>query len=43
MVLADGHVESLGPDGGRMASPRFSIGSVGTSNDPHYVPDWREW
>jgi prepilin-type N-terminal cleavage/methylation domain-containing protein/prepilin-type processing-associated H-X9-DG protein len=42
-VAVDGHVEALTPAGGRMTSARFRIGSVGESNDPHYVPDWREW
>ncbi len=42
-ACADGHVEALSPEGGRMTSPRFRIGSVGATNDPHYVPDWREW
>ncbi|MEX2217428.1 MAG: prepilin-type N-terminal cleavage/methylation domain-containing protein [Phycisphaerales bacterium] len=22
---------------------RLGIGSVGTANDPHYIPDWRSW
>jgi len=43
VVLADGHVEPFSPDGGWITSPRFGIGSVGAYNDPHYVPDWREW
>jgi prepilin-type N-terminal cleavage/methylation domain-containing protein/prepilin-type processing-associated H-X9-DG protein len=42
-VLADGHAAPFGPQGGRIASPRFDIGSVGADNDPYYVPDWREW
>lgn len=42
-VCADGHASAYGLEGGRMASPRFQIGSVGLQNGPHYVPDWREW
>jgi type II secretory pathway pseudopilin PulG len=40
---ADGHVESRDPAGGMITSPEFRIGSVGRDNDPHYVPDWRQW
>ncbi len=40
-AAADGHVEAHRP--GRLTSTRFRIGSVGDHNDPHYVPDWREW
>jgi prepilin-type N-terminal cleavage/methylation domain-containing protein/prepilin-type processing-associated H-X9-DG protein len=43
VALADGHAESLAPAGGRITSPRFRVGSVGPDNDPHYVPDWRQW
>jgi hypothetical protein len=43
VILADGHAESFGLRGGRITSPRFQIGSVGLHNDPHYVPNWREW
>ena len=42
-VLADGHAESYDPQGGRITSQRFQIGSVGAANDPHYVPNWRKW
>ncbi len=42
-VFADGHAESPGPRGGRVTSSRFRIGSIGSENDPYYVPDWREW
>jgi prepilin-type N-terminal cleavage/methylation domain-containing protein/prepilin-type processing-associated H-X9-DG protein len=43
VAAADGHVEAMGPQGGRLTSQRFQIGSVGEHNDPHYVPNWREW
>jgi prepilin-type N-terminal cleavage/methylation domain-containing protein/prepilin-type processing-associated H-X9-DG protein len=43
VLLADGHVEALTPGDGEITSRRFGIGSVGSDNDPHYVPDWREW
>jgi prepilin-type N-terminal cleavage/methylation domain-containing protein len=42
-VHADGHAASLPPGDGRIESEQFPIGSVGAENDPHYVPDWREW
>jgi prepilin-type N-terminal cleavage/methylation domain-containing protein len=42
-ACCDGHVDSFSPDGGRITSPRYSIGSVGPTNGPHYVPDWRSW
>ncbi len=42
-ACADGHGESFGPEGGRMASPKYGIGSVGSTNGPHYVPDWKSW
>jgi prepilin-type N-terminal cleavage/methylation domain-containing protein/prepilin-type processing-associated H-X9-DG protein len=43
VILADGHAEGFRPQGGRITSSRFQIGSVGLHNDPHYVPNWREW
>lgn len=43
VLAADGHVEAHGLEGGCMQNARFGIGSVGAKNDPHYVPDWREW
>lgn len=42
-ACADGHVDSFEPDGGTITSPKFNIGSVGPENDPHYVPDWKDW
>ncbi len=39
---ADGHVASYSTQG-RSANLDFPIGSVGAANDPHYVPDWRDW
>lgn len=39
----DGHVTVYEPGPGGLVCPRFGIGSVGADNDPHYVPDWREW
>ncbi len=39
----DGHVASLRPQGGKIVSAQQQIGSVGAENDPHYVPDWRDW
>ena len=42
-AFTDGHVASHGLDGGEYTSDKFQVGSVGTHNDPHYVPDWPEW
>jgi len=43
ILLADGHVEAFGLEGGSLQNAEYGIGSVGPTNDPHYVPDWREW
>jgi prepilin-type N-terminal cleavage/methylation domain-containing protein/prepilin-type processing-associated H-X9-DG protein len=43
VVLADGHAAAFDPQGGRITSPRFDIGSVGADNGPYYVPNWRDW
>ncbi len=42
-VHVDGHVARYKAQRNWLKSPRFSIGSIGTGNGPHYVPDWREW
>jgi prepilin-type N-terminal cleavage/methylation domain-containing protein/prepilin-type processing-associated H-X9-DG protein len=42
-VFLDGHADSLPPGRGRITSEELQVGSVGAANDPHYVPDWREW
>lgn len=42
-VHVDGHVARYRAQPGWIKSARFSIGSVGSENGPHYVPDWREW
>ena len=42
-AFADGHVAANGPRGGHLTAPQFDIGSIGTDNDPYYVPDWRDW
>lgn len=39
----DGHAAAYRLEGAKFASPALRIGSVGSSNDPHYVPDWRDW
>ena len=43
IVFVDGHAEALGRAGGRLTSPALQLGSVGEENDPHYVPNWRDW
>lgn len=40
---ADGSVASEHADPDDLLYPKDRIGSVGATNDPHYVPDWREW
>jgi prepilin-type N-terminal cleavage/methylation domain-containing protein/prepilin-type processing-associated H-X9-DG protein len=42
-LFADSHAEPMWPGTGKITSFEFMLGSVGNSNDPHYVPDWREW
>lgn len=42
-VHGDGHVSSHAPGAGKLSSKELLIGSVGAENDPHYVPDWRDW
>ena len=42
-AFVDGHVATHGLEGGEYKSAKFLVGSAGTHNDPHYVPDWREW
>jgi prepilin-type N-terminal cleavage/methylation domain-containing protein/prepilin-type processing-associated H-X9-DG protein len=43
VTFADGHAAALWPRGGAIVSTEHRIGSVTADNDPHYVPDWREW
>lgn len=42
-VHVDGHAEAYRVQAGWLTSQRFAIGSVGATNAPHYVPNWREW
>ena len=42
-VCADGHVTLKPPGKSLIQSYEFRLGSVGNGNDPHYVPDWRQW
>lgn len=42
-VHVDGHVAAYRAEPQWLTSGRLSIGSVGTENGPHYVPDWRQW
>jgi len=42
-VHADGHAASRPPGDGWIQSTKYRIGSVGSANAPHYVPDWRQW
>ena len=42
-AFVDGHVESFALENGKITSPKYNIGSVGSTNGPHYVPDWKDW
>lgn len=42
-AFVDGHVAPHGPRNGRITSREYRLGSIGKTNDPYYVPDWREW
>lgn len=44
-VFVDGHASVIGVERGRSsaAGGDAPIGSIGPDNDPHYVPDWRDW
>lgn len=41
VCLADGHVEGIDPT--KLLDAEAMVGYVGTSNAPHYVPDWERW
>ncbi len=40
---ADASVHSTRARPEWIRTPALSVGSVGHDNNPHYVPDWREW
>jgi prepilin-type N-terminal cleavage/methylation domain-containing protein len=40
---ADGSARAIAAQPGWLIAPRLGIGSAGTTNDPHYIPDWRSW
>ncbi len=44
-VHADGHADGYRARADMLTTntPRWRIGHVGRSNDPHYVPDWDQW
>lgn len=42
-VGADGSARVHAAEAGWIVHPRHRVGSVGTENDPRYVPDWRRW
>lgn len=43
LMHVDGHASSYQAERNWIRSTNHGIGSVGEENDPHYVPDWREW
>jgi prepilin-type N-terminal cleavage/methylation domain-containing protein len=40
---ADGSVRSERAEPSWLTHPGLGVGSIGRSNDPRYVPDWRRW
>jgi prepilin-type N-terminal cleavage/methylation domain-containing protein len=40
---ADGSAHVTRSQPSWLAAPRQAVGSIGTANDPLYVPDWRTW
>lgn len=42
-AAADGSVRPHGAEPGWVVHSSHRVGSVGTSNDPAYVPDWKRW
>jgi prepilin-type N-terminal cleavage/methylation domain-containing protein len=47
ILCIDGHCQDFSLDVGMLGqsqgSQKFLIGSVGTTNDPHYVPEYQSW
>lgn len=39
----DGSALAVRAEPGWLTHPAARVGSAGTTNDPHYVPDWRRW
>ncbi len=42
-VFVDGHCASMDLQGSSYAFLKAKIGSVGSNNSPHYVPDYQKW
>jgi prepilin-type N-terminal cleavage/methylation domain-containing protein len=42
-VRADGSATATAAEPDWLTQPALHVGSIGTDNDPHYVPDWRAW
>ena len=40
---ADGSVSLSPAEASWLVHPEHGVGSVGVTNDPHYVPDWERW
>jgi len=43
VVFVDSHCEPMDLQGSEYTSTKARIGSVGKSNAPHYVPDYKQW
>lgn len=43
VARADGSAGTIAAESDWLTHPELGIGSLGMSNDPHYVPDWRGW
>ncbi|MDD5458571.1 MAG: type II secretion system protein [Phycisphaerae bacterium] len=42
-VFVDGHCQPTSSNGAKYMTPSAKIGSIGNSNSPYYVPDFRQW
>lgn len=43
VACADGGVRGVNAEPDWITFPLVRVGSLGTTNDPWYVPDWKEW
>jgi prepilin-type N-terminal cleavage/methylation domain-containing protein len=43
VLFADSHCQLMGLEDGEYTHPISKIGSVGSKNAPHYVPDYEKW
>jgi len=43
VLFADNHCRLMGLEDSKYTHPKSKIGSVGVTNAPHYVPDYKRW